>query len=834
MATQFTEGQRLQGSDGNVYVVRNGMPVREDAAAPQRQTFGTPDPYAAPKAGADAARAQAEAARAQAEAPYAAQTAQAQARKASAEAEKAQRDLAAQQATASPGQQKAMADLSNDEVLTAINNARGKLNAGYSAGYWARLGKVPLVGGLVEPQNAVDLEGALNTIASRLTLDKLAQLKQASPTGASGLGSLTEREGALLRDSVAALGQTQSPKVLEDNLAAVEKHYRNIMALSKGEDYRDPKVAERYGIAAAPTGDNQQKTFATGANREEPDPALAGVNNRIRSMIGSGASADDIVKFMNQVRPGLGDQRSGDVSAAVRFRGQNPSVPLDRYTISVENRAVPMSSTRQFLNNAAQTPGGTFLMNAGDAISGGTLDNLTDNPALARAGMSALAEQNPISAIAGMVGGGALASAGVERAVSGLGRLAPLAADAIYGGAYGAGSADEGNRLSGALGGASMGVAGGTIGRRAAGMFGRGLRGVQNEDAQLLRDRGIPLTIGQIRGGAAKAREDRLAGFGGIGDRINTQRLQGIEGFNRAAFDEGFSPVSAPPFAQTGEQAVSAGRGLVSGPGGAYDQALNGVSLVPDAQFATDVGGALASGKTLPRVGPEFEAFVNRSIAPHFNAPNGQISGRQMQDVIQQIRGADFGTDSMGSMASDAARGIEGAVSDLAGRQAPDVMPALGNANTAYRNLNILSDAVRRGINNDGMFTPAQLGMAARENTTRFGGKIASATPKRPFYELQRAGQNVLPSRIPDSGTAGRAEAGRGIAGSLRSAARTAVNGPLYSEALQPYIASLLLDRPQVARDIGERALRNNGVLGMFGRPAALAYDPLGLVGEPY
>jgi hypothetical protein len=236
--------------NGNVRVVGYA-----DQPGQQGRVFTLPqDPLEAAQRQASLAKTQQDVSTNAATAPFDARRAAADAAKSEADAEKAKRDLQAQQATVNPQQQRAMADLASDEVLAAIRKARDDVNAGQSTGYWARLGKVPVLGGLIEPQNAVNLEGSLNTIASRLTLDKLAQLKQSSPTGASGLGSLTEREGALLRDSVAALGQTQSEDRILDNLAEVEKHYRNVLALSKGEDYRDPKIAEKYGIVAQERG----------------------------------------------------------------------------------------------------------------------------------------------------------------------------------------------------------------------------------------------------------------------------------------------------------------------------------------------------------------------------------------------------------------------------------------------------------------------------------------------------------------------------------------------------------------------------------------------------
>lgn len=797
--------------------------------------------YQVPLAQAQLGSAQARAAEAAAQAPYASQTAQAQAAKALADAQaarvaadKAQREAAIEKPAVSPQAARMQADLSQNELLNAIADARRTIteNPNTAAGFLGNaLGKV---GGTASS----DLEGSLTTIGSRNVLDNLARMKAQSQTGASGMGALSEREGAYLRDSIASLKQSQSPGKLLDSLAQTERHYRNMYAMANGEDPRNPEIAQKYGIATLPTtGEGGQMAFAQGANREEADPALAGVNNRIRGMIGAGKSAAEISAYMNSVQPGLGDQRAADVSAAVKFRAQNPRTPISQYAVSVENRSVPMSPLRQTVNDYAQSPFGAYAMSAGDAITAGTLDNMTSNPALARAGMATASREHNIASPLGSLTGGALAAMVGEGAVSGLGRLAPMAGDALYGAAYGAGSTDEGNRFTGAITGAGAGLGGGILGRAAMRGAGGALRGIRDEGVQMLNNAGVPMTVGQMAsqsgrfGRYLKGREDRLSGYSGIGDKIKSRQTESLRGFNRAAFDEGVDPIAGTLPAgrgQTviGEQGVADMRGMVSDRGGAYDQALDGVSLTPDAQFTQDMGAALAQGASIPRVGPEFTGFVDQRIAPHFDSPDGTISGRQMQDAIQGIRGADFGTDAMGGLASDASRGVEGAITDMAGRQAPDAMPAFGNANTAYRNLNILADAVGRGINTDGIFTPAQLGTAARGNTTRFGGKIAAATPDRPFYDLQRAAQNILPSKVPDSGTAGRVAADGGLTSTLRAGARNLVNAPAYSEALQPILQLGLLNRSDRAVAAGDLLRRRARVGGLFGAPMLLQNGP--------
>ncbi|HEU5018595.1 MAG TPA: hypothetical protein VFT69_11570, partial [Pseudolabrys sp.] len=594
---------------------------------------------------------------------------------------------------------------------------------------------------------------------------------------------------------------------------------------------------ERYGIAAMPKGAQEQpNALAQGAYREEPDPALRGVNDHIRSMIGAGRSASDIVAYMNAVQPGLGDQKAPDVAAAVRFRAQNPTVPLDRYAVSVETRAVPMSSTRQLVNEAAQTPGGAFLMNAGDAITGGTLDNLAGNPALARAGMAAVSREHPYWSGAGTLAGGALASAGLENSVAGLGaKWAPRIGDALYGAAYGAGSSDEGNRLTGALQGAGVGALGGMVGRQATRALGGALTGVRDASAQYLRQAGVPLTVGQAMrnsGGLGRylaGREDRLAGFSGIGDRINALRRQGVEGFNRAAFREGLNPIGGQVQGQLGEQAVGEADNLVSN---AYNRALNGVRLQADPEFEAGMQPIVAQARGLPG---EMAKNADYTLTQRVGAsmgPNGEMTGNDFQQAIRGLEGDARAVRNQpyGNDFGNVARGARGQLEGMLERQSPGTLSDYLDANAAYRNHSILADAVASGMNTDGLFTPAQLGQAARANARRYTGRISAATTDRPFYDLQRAGQNILPSKVPDSGTAGRAAADGGLTSTLRAAARNTLNAPLYAEGTQGAINRALLDRPDAFVKAGNAVGKKARLGGIFGAPLLLDYGPLSVV----
>lgn len=169
-------------------------------------------------------------------------------------------------------------------------------------------------------------------------------------------------------------------------------------------------------------------------------------------------------------------------------------------------------------------------------------------------------------------------------------------------------------------------------------------------------------------------------------------------------------------------------------------------------------------------------------------------------------------------------------------RQAPEVVPALNAANEAYGRAGIVRDAVNAARNGarsgeGGLFMPSQLADAASRNSRRFGGN--QATPDQPFYELTSAARDVLPSRVPDSGTTGRlttlllpgalagtggaaeyAGADGGLGTGLAAGALLAAGG---SRGGQNLLVRALLDRPDAAIRAGQALQRNNRVGGIFG-----------------
>ncbi|WP_420140137.1 hypothetical protein [Sphingomonas sp.] len=812
----------------------------DNVQAPQGQpmVLGTPDPakaYEAPLAQSRLAAAAQEA-----------RLREIQMRKEAAEAQKSQLEAAKASGTPVPmtPQQQAMQGMADDELLSAIADARNEISAGYSTGFTGNL--LAKLGG----SNARDLQGSLTTIGSRQVLDRLMQMKAASPTGASGLGALSEKEGAYLRDSIASLDQAQSADKLLQSLAKIETHYRKYKALTSGEDPSKPEVAKKYGLVTAensnavkpgdggsgPTGGGSMTQ--AGDTRTEANPVLSGVNERIRQMIEHSRSAEAITNYMNQVQPGLGDQRAADVAAAVQYRSQHPDVPMNMYNISVENREVPLTTTQALVNAAAGSAPGAYAMNAADTLTMGTLDNMTANPAMARAGLDYARQNSPVASTLGTVSGGVLAGMGGEAlgTAAGLGRAAAPVADALYGAGYGAGSSDEGNRWTGAALGAGAGLGGGMFGRGVAGALGGAARGVRNADVQYLRGQGVDnMTLGQIVGQSGglgryiKGREDRLTGFSGIGDAIQGQRANALESYNAAAFNQGGAPIGALPGA-IGNDGIA---NLNAAKSQAFRSALDPVSLdLNDPAFVAQMRGINQRAARIPNDEGAGQRAVN-ALANRIGEPAGDtgiLNGRQFQEAYRGLARTANETKNgaYGYEIGQTMRDGQMALADALNNQSPGAFPDFLAANRTHRNASILADAVNAARNNNNVFTPAQLGNAAVANTKRFSGAMAAAEGDAPFDRLAKAGQNVLSSKVPDSGTAGRAASNfnpLNPADYAKAASRAAAL-PLYSDTLNPLINRALLDRPEWALQTGDifsNVLRRP--YGMFGRTGALAYN---------
>lgn len=236
--------------------------------------------------------------------------------------------------------------------------------------------------------------------------------------------------------------------------------------------------------------------------------------------------------------------------------------------------------------------------------------------------------------------------------------------------------------------------------------------------------------------------------------------------------------------------------------------------------IAGGVMGTLGAGsRALGELQGEFDNTLATRVIPFLEQP--QVPGRDVQAILQGLRkdASAMGGKPRADIYQDASRQAEDAVIGMVNRQSPDVMPAFNEANDIYRNSQILRDAVNKAGNAEGRFTPAQLGQVARQNAKKYGGR--HGTTDVPFFELQRAGQQVLPAKLPDSGTAGRQAAGDGLTGLAKALWRNK-SLPLYSDLSLDVINAGAFKRPEQAQILGDLIREYTKYGGVLGAPTAV------------
>jgi hypothetical protein len=534
--------------------------------------------------------------------------------------------------------------------------------------------------------------------------------------------------------------------------------------------------------------------------KTEANPQWKGVNQAVKGMIVAGRSPDEIKAFLNS--KGIAGDAARGVDEAINYFRKTGK---DNFGVDVEKIQVPMSGTEQFLNNAPQTRVGTAAATALNAGGFGIPQMLAGGQ-----GLDYLRSQNPGSAFAGDVAGVIGGTAALGRAGGAVaGRVAPnllgggskaalgrqLATDATYGGIYGA--TTEGDPLTGAATAALGSGLGMGIGKGIQ----KGLTGVTDPAVQYLTQRGIPLTMGQTLGnrGVIGKTMNKLESLPVLGDMMGARRLDGLQAFEREALKDVVAPVGGS-VTTGGAEGLAQAQGAVSQ---AYRDALSGVNVSPDQQFIQEAGQAMQTGAAVPKFGEDFTYAMNQEVGPLFGH-GGNLSGPQLQSALQSIgkirSGFGKNPDAMASYAADAAGQLDDALSNLVGRQAPDVMPAYNDAKGAFSRLAPFEKA-RIGAINQEAITPAQLLRAVTSNTNKFGGRAAAARGDN-LTDLMRYGQDVLPSTVPNSGTADR-----GLAALFLPAALG--GGAAYSGLQEnPGTAGLLATLAAMSTKTGQKALQ--------------------------
>jgi len=297
-----------------------------------------------------------------------------------------------------------------------------------------------------------------------------------------------------------------------------------------------------------------------------------------------------------------------------------------------------------------------------------------------------------------------------------------------------------------------------------------------SNEVRLLQNSGVRLTSGQRAGGLLKAIEDKSTSIPIVGDAINAARSRGINDFNVSVGNEVLASLGTKV-----PKNVSVGRDLVNHVydtiGQSYDNVLPQMTGVIDNDFTTGLSSALSKASLLPaskakQVSNILDDIINK------RAVNGIVDGQQNKEIMRRLtknantygKSLDPDQQLMGEIFSD----VKSEYSAMLGRNnAPDLAQKLKDTDLAFAKYVRLEKAAGAVGNEKGIFTPAQLQSAVKssDNSVRRG---AFAKGDALLQDLSEAGKMVLPSKVPDSGTAGRALWALGALGTGGAAAMAA------------------------------------------------------------
>lgn len=577
-----------------------------------------------------------------------------------------------------------------------------------------------------------------------------------------GVELLSSRLDALNDAYTQGMGHSADP------MTFLNPHAQQVFqALGPGGTGKLPPDDPKGGGGAPPILGGDPMTPATGGSRTEV--TRGPVEQKLSAMLASGTPSANIRAYAKQ-----NDFPSGKVESVLAWRAMHPEY-RGGYDVSTE-KIIPTTAYQR----AAASPVAAGLLAAADAGTGGTIDEaagavnalrtgqpLGQSIASADLGKQMLLNANPNAALAGNVVGGVGAMMGGGAALKGLGlarsgMLPAALGDAAYGGIYGAGENND-NRLLGAAVGAPAGLVGSLAGQGATKAIGAGLRGVANPAVDRLRAAGIPLTTGEVLGGGWKKAQDAMTSVFGPGNMVARRYNEGRQALNQAAFNEAGNTIGVP-INQVGQEGIDA---LNAAKSQAYSAALDPVTVnLNNPSFINDMQAIRSKAIGIPNDEGASEAAQNAltyRIGNAVDPATGDLSGRNFQEAYRGLArtARERAPKAYGHEVGQTMREAQDALANTLKAQAPGAFEGFQKANTANRYLNVLSDALNQAksqVSDEGqqLFTPAQLGSAATSSAKKFGSNIAAASGDRPFNQLALDAQQVMSSKLPESGTAPR------------------------------------------------------------------------------
>lgn len=270
---------------------------------------------------------------------------------------------------------------------------------------------------------------------------------------------------------------------------------------------------------------------------------------------------------------------------------------------------------------------------------------------------------------------------------------------------------------------------------------------------------GVEPTAGQLNGGQIRRFEEAHKSDPLIGHAIRKQEDHALQTFNRALYNRVLAPIgkSVSKTIPVGRDAVKAVGDAVSAE---YEKLKPQMRLAPDDQTIDELAAIRTQvGELPPAQQAQFEAILNNRVL-HRLGDAGEMDGEVFKLTESDL--SRMARDYKGA-ADPALRGLGHAIEDVTGvlrdnlerTSAPEVRPALKNANKSWALLTRLEDAAQARKGSAGFVTPADLLGSIRKGDRTVRHR-AFARGDAPLQQLGEDAHEVLGNKLPDSGTAER------------------------------------------------------------------------------
>ena len=331
-----------------------------------------------------------------------------------------------------------------------------------------------------------------------------------------------------------------------------------------------------------------------------------------------------------------------------------------------------------------------------------------------------------------------------------------------------------------------------------------------SSESQLLIKEGVRPTLGQMKGGAIGRTEEKMMSLPIVGDAITSARLGTIEGLNRAAMNRALTPIGKelPPNINIGRQGV---RYVEKELSNAYNRLLPNITGRLDNRLRNEINTIRSMGRTLP---PSRERQLSKFLEEDVIRPftqYGRASGETIKSIESKlgdtIKRYSASTDGDQRAMADALREAQAAIRRMVERVNPKYGEELAAINKGWANYAIIRDAASRRGAKEGVMSPANLGGASRVSDKSVG-KGRTAKGEALMQDLTEAGETVLSTQFPNSGTFDRAIMNTALLGAgyiepSLLAATGAASLP-YLPGVRNVMTHMLASRPAAADPIAD------------------------------